>query len=160
MTGPTAIRELQVFCDLPAEAAIRESAEFFAERGLLITRKDANSLALQGRSAQQARASRSRRRRGSTSSESSRATQSLGWRPAIWEPLMKRDESAGPRDVGAVAAVTAQVDPSKCRVWLTVEGQGAVAAAAEELVDRWRPRSEAAAAVVTNKEQQVFTDDG
>ena len=25
MKGPTAIRELQVFCDLPAEAAIREA---------------------------------------------------------------------------------------------------------------------------------------
>ena len=43
MKGPAAIRELQVFCDLPAEAAIREAAAFFTERGLKITRQDAHS---------------------------------------------------------------------------------------------------------------------
>ena len=48
MKGPAAVRELQVFCDLPAEAAICEAAAFFTERGLKITRQDPHSLGLLG----------------------------------------------------------------------------------------------------------------
>ena len=155
MKGPAAIRELQVFCDLPAEGAIREAAAFFVERGLTITRQDAHSLGLLGP-------------RAAAPSADHQAGQSAGpssgeqptWRPASWAPLMQRENQGAARDAGAVAAVTAQVDSGKCRVWLTVEGQGAVTAAAAALVAHWHPRSAAAAAAVTAKERNVFTERG
>ena len=160
MTGPAAIRELQVFCDLPAEAAIREAATFFAERGLVITRQDAHSLGLLGPTAAAAPPAQSQPRQASRPAAPPSARQQPPWRPASWAPLMQRDNRGTARDAGAVAAVTAQVDPGKCRVWLTVEGQGAVAAAAAALVAHWRPRSAAAAAAVTAKERHVFTEGG
>lgn len=151
MKGPAAIRELQIFCDLPAEAAIREAAAFFRERGLTITRQDAHSLGLLGPTATAPSAAR---QAGPQSGQQPR------WRTANWAPLMQRDNQGAARDAGAVAAVTAQVDPGKCRVWLTVEGQGSVAAAAAALVAHWRPRSAVAAAAVTAKERNVFTESG
>ncbi len=151
MKEPAAIRELQVFCDLPAEAAIREAAAFFMERGLTITRQDTHSLGLLGPTAAAPSADR---QAGPQSGQQPR------WRPANWAPLMQREDASTVRDAGAVAAVTAQVDPGKCRVWLTVEGQGTVAAAAAALVARWRPRSAAAAAAVTARERDVFTERG
>ncbi len=153
MTSPAAIRELQVFCDLPAEAAIREAAAFFMERGLTITRQDAHSLGLLGPTAA---ASPSTDRQ----SRPLAAPPQPSWRTASWAPLMQRDNRGTVRDAGAVAAVTAQVDSGKCRVWLTVEGQGVVAAAAAALVAHWRPRSAAAAAAVTAKERNIFTERG
>lgn len=157
MKGPPAIRELQVFCDLPAEAAIREAAAFFTERGLTITRQDVHSLGLLGPAAA---ASLSSDRPAGAPATPPSTRQQPRWRPAGWAPLMQRDNASTARDAGAVAAVTAQVDPGKCRVWLTVEGQGAVAAAAAALVAHWRPRSAAAAAAVTTKERNVFTARG
>ena len=157
MKGPAAIRELQVFCDLPAEAAIREAATFFMERGLTITRQDAHSLGLRGPAAAATSAAPSPAHPPAAPASERRQT---SWRPASWAPLMQRDKRDTTRDAGAVAAVTAQVDPGKCRVWLTVEGQGTVAAAAAALVARWRPRSAAAAAAVTAKERDVFTERG
>ena len=157
MKDPSAIRELQVFCDLPAEAAIREAAAFFTERGLTITRQDAHSLGLLGPSAVAAPATRSETHSRATPPST---RQQPRWRPASWAPLMQRDKPGTARDAGAVAAVTAQVDPGKCRVWLTIEGQGAVAAAAAALVAHWRPRSAAAAAAVTAKERTEFTAHG
>ena len=154
MKGPAAIRELQVFCDLPAEAAIREAAAFFMERGLTITRQDAHSLGLRGPAAAATSAA------ASPAHPPASERRQTSWRPASWAPLMQRDKRDTTRDAGAVAAVTAQVDPGKCRVWLTVEGQGTVAAAAAALVARWRPRSAAAAAAVTDKERSVFTARG
>ena len=151
MKEPAAIRELQVFCDLPAEAAIREAAAFFMERGLTITRQDTHSLGLLGPTAAAPSADR---QAGPQSGQQPR------WRPASWAPLMQREDASTVRDAGAVAAVTAQVDPGKCRVWLTVEGQGTVAAATAALVAHWRPRSTAAAAAVTAKERNVFTERG
>ena len=156
MTSPAAIRELQVFCDLPAEAAIREAAAFFKECGLTITRQDAHSLGLQGPTAA-ASPSTDRQVRPPAAPPSG---QPPPWRPASWAPLLQRDNQGTVRDAGAVAAVTAQVDPGKCRVWLTVEGQGSVAAAAAALVAHWRSRSAAAAAAVTAKERNVFTERG
>ncbi len=155
MKGPAAVRELQVFCDLPAEAAICEAAAFFTERGLKITRQDPHSLGLLGPTAA---APSTDHQAGSPATPSS--GQQPPWRPASWAPLMQRDNQGTARDAGAVAAVTAQVDPGKCRVWLTVEGQGAVAAAAAALVAHWRPRSAAAATAVTAKERSVFTERG
>ena len=157
MKDPSAIRELQVFCDLPAEAAIREAAAFFTERGLKITRQDAHSLGLLGPTAAAAPSTRSET--GPPAAPPS-ARQQPRWRSASWAPLMQRDNLGTARDAGAVAAVTAQVDAGKCRVWLTVEGQGAVAAAAAALVAHWRSRSAAAAAAVTAKERNVFTERG
>ena len=157
MKGPAAVRELQVFCDLPAEAAICEAAAFFTERGLKITRQDPHSLGLLGLTAAAAPSTRSQT--GPSAAPPS-ARQQPRWRPASWAPLMQRDNQGTARDAGAVAAVTAQVDPGKCRVWLTVEGQGAVAAAAAALVAHWRSRSAAAAAAVTAKERNVFTERG
>ena len=122
MKGPAAIRELQVFCDLPAEAAIREAAAFFMERGLTITRQDAHSLGLRGPAAAATSAA------ASPAHPPASERRQTSWRPASWAPLMQRDKRDTTRDAGAVAAVTAQVDPGKCRVWLTVEGQGTVAA--------------------------------
>ena len=156
MKGPAAVRELQVFCDLPAEAAICEAAAFFTERGLKITRQDPHSLGLLGPTA----AAPSTRSQTGPSAAPPSARQQSRWRPASWAPLMQRDNTSTTRDAGAVAAVTAQVDPGKCRVWLTVEGQGAVAAAAAALVAHWRSRSAAAAAAVTAKERNVFTERG
>ena len=156
MKGPAAIRELQVFCDLPAEAAIRETAAFFTARGLTITRQDAHSLGLLGPTA--AASPSADHQAGPPAAPAS--GQQPPWRPANWAPLMQRDNASTARDAGAVAAVTAQVDSGKCRVWLTVEGQGAVAAAAAALVAHWRPRSAAAAAAVTAKERNIFTKRG
>ena len=155
MKGTAAVRELQVFCDLPAEAAICEAAAFFTERGLKITRQDPHSLGLLGPTAA---APSTDHQAGSPATPSS--GQQPPWRPASWAPLMQRDNLGTARDAGAVAAVTAQVDAGKCRVWLTVEGQGAVAAAAAALVAHWRSRSAAAAAAVTAKERNVFTERG
>ena len=155
MKGPAAVRELQVFCDLPAEAAICEAAAFFTERGLKITRQDPHSLGLLGPTAA---APSTDHQAGSPATPSS--GQQPPWRPASWAPLMQRDNQGTTRDAGAVAAVTAQVDPGKCRVWLTVEGQGEVAVAAAALVAHWRPRSAAAATAVTAKERNVFTERG
>ncbi len=156
MKRSAAIRELQVFCDLPAEAAIREAAAFFTERGLTITRQDAHSLGLLGPTT--VAASPTDCAAGPPAAPS--GGQQTSWRPAGWAPLMQRENPGTARDAGAVAAVTAQVDPGKCRVWLTVEGQGSVAAAAAALVAHWRPRSAAAAAVITAKERTVFTARG
>lgn len=156
MKAPAAIRELQVFCDLPAEAAIREAAAFFTERGLTITRQDAHSLGLRGPSAAAVPVTSSQ----AGPSAALPSGQQPRWRPAGWAPLMQRENPGTMRDAGAVAAVTAQVDPGKCRVWLTVEGQGTVAAVAAALVAHWRPRSTVAAAAVTAKERNVFTARG
>ena len=136
MKEPAAIRELQVFCDLPAEAAIREAAAFFMERGLTITRQDTHSLGLLGPTAAAPSADR---QAGPQSGQQPR------WRPANWAPLMQREDASTVRDAGAVAAVTAQVDPGKCRVWLTVEGQGTVAA---------RPRGGTGRALATTQRRR------
>ena len=156
MKGTAAVRELQVFCDLPAEAAICEAAAFFTERGLKITRQDPHSLGLLGPTAA---APSTDHQAGSPATPSS--GQQPPWRPASWAPLMQRDNLGTARDAGAVAAVTAQVDagqvPRLADGGRTRRSRGRGGGAGRALAPR---AVQPPAAAVTAKERTVFTERG
>ena len=152
---PSASCKYSAICR-PRRPSARRAA-FFTERGLTITRQDART-----RSVCVARPPPHPRQHGQARPP---AAPPSGQPPPLATGGLGAADAAGEsastvRDAGAVAAVTAQVDPGKCRVWLTVEGQGTVAAAAAALVAHWRPRSTVAAAAVTAKERNVFTEHG
>ena len=156
MKGPAAVRELQVFCDLPAEAAICEAAAFFTERGLKITRQDPHSLGLLGPTAAAPSTDQPGRlaRYAIQRTAAPLATGKLGAADAARQPRYSArcrcggcgHCPGGPRQVPRLA------DGGRARAQ--------VAAAAAALVAHWRPRSAAAAAAVTAKERNVFTERG
>lgn len=132
----TSVQESVLLLDEPAGAAILAACEFLRQQGLLVTHQSAYSVAF---------AAVDGARSPTLDGEGSPSAGQVQPQP----PYV---------GAGQIASVPVQVRPEWCRVWVTVNGHGAVVAVAEAYVAMQRERSARVAVAVQELERGVYDE--
>lgn len=137
------MQESVLLLDEPAGTAIIAAGDFLRQQGLWVTHQTEYSVAFAVAD-----------RRSRTRDEGQDPTQDGGRSPIAGGALPGSTDGGA----GQVAAVPVQVRPEWCRVWVTVNGHGAVAAAADAYVATQRERSARVGAAVQELERDIYDE--
>jgi hypothetical protein len=133
------IREIIVFLDRPAEAAIEEACQFVAGYGVTFTHRGMYSVSI---------------------AEAAPPVLRGDALPAGAEASKAQAGGALlPRGSAQLAAVPVQVAPAWCRLWITASGPGAASDAVDAFVEAHRERSRRVEAAVRALERPIFDED-
>jgi hypothetical protein len=155
------MREFLVFLDEPAAAAVGAVAAFLSAHGLTITHRSRLSASFAG---PEPPSPGSALRAAAADERACPAPSGAGTLDAAATdtrtPVGRHSAGAGtlPDNAGQVAAVPVQRRAEWCRLWVTVTGDGAAAAAVEAYVAAERDRSRRVEAAVQQLERDIYAE--